>query len=193
MDAHETHETIHEAGAKHGNRGIAILISILAAALAMSEMGGKSAQHASLAANIEASNLWAFFQAKTVRQTVLRTAADQFDGIGPGAVPDRAEAMKTKSDRWRATIERYETEPSTGEGRVELAARAKTAEAARDKALAAYHLFEYGSAAFQLGIVLASASLITAVAALAWAAGGLGILGAVLSLFGWFAPTLVHL
>jgi hypothetical protein len=193
MDAHETHETIHEAGGKHGSRGIAILISILAAALAICQMGGKSAQHSSLAAHIESSNLWAFYQAKTVRQTVLRTAADQFDAIGPEVIPDRAEAMKIKSDRWRATLQRYETEPSTQEGRIELAARAKAAEATRDKSLAAYHLFEYGSAAFELGIVLASASVITAVVALAWAAGALGTIGAVLSLLGWFAPTLVHL
>jgi hypothetical protein len=193
MNIDEAHEKIHEAGAAHGSRGIAILISILAASLAICQMGGKNAQHISLAANIEASNLWAFFQAKTVRQTVLRTAADQFDAIGPEAIPDRADAMRIKTERWRATFDRYETEPSTQEGRVELAARAKTAEAVRDKALSAYHLFEYGSAAFELGIVLASASVITAVIALAWAAGALGIVGALLCALGWFAPTLVHL
>ena len=58
-----------------GNKGIALLISVLALVLAFSETLGKNAQTSALAHNIEASNLWAFFQAKTVRQTVLRTAA----------------------------------------------------------------------------------------------------------------------
>ena len=45
--------------------------------LAFSETLGKSAQTVVLDANIQASNLWSFFQAKTVRQTTLRTAAQQ--------------------------------------------------------------------------------------------------------------------
>jgi hypothetical protein len=192
MEAHETHEKIHEAGHQHGNRGIAILITVLAALLAICEMSGKSAQHESLARNIEASNLWAFFQAKTIRQTVLRTGADGFETIGPESIPGRSEAVTRRIERWRQTADRYETEPSTNEGRVELAARAKAAEAVRDKSLAAYHLFEYGSAAFQLAIVLASASVITAMVALAWVAGGLGVVGAGLLLLGWIAPTAVH-
>jgi hypothetical protein len=137
MEVQETHERIHEAGHAPGNRGIAILIVVLAALLAICEMGGKSSQHQSLATNIEASNLWAFFQAKTIRQTVLRTAADEFEAIGADAVPGRADAITRRIERWRQTAERYESEASTNEGRVELAARAKAAEAIRDKALAA--------------------------------------------------------
>jgi Domain of unknown function (DUF4337) len=192
LEVHETHEKIHEAG--HASKGIAILITVLAALLAISEMGGKSAQNTSVAANIEASNLWAFFQAKTIRMTAVRTAAEALDVLGPGAVPpDRAEAVGKQVAKWQSTAERYDTEPSTQEGRRELAARAKVAEDRRDRALSAYHQFEYGSAAFQLAIVLASASVVTGVLALAYIAGGLGIVGIVLSMLGWFAPTLIHL
>jgi hypothetical protein len=193
MEIHETHEKIEEAGHQHGNKGVAILITVLAALLAICEMGGKSAQHTSLAANIEASNLWAFFQAKTIRQTVLRTADQVFETLGPDMAPARADHVAKRIELWRQTIARYESEPSTQEGRDELSARAKVAEARRDRALSAYHLFEYGSAAFQLAIVLASASIITAVAALVWVAGGLGLVGTALSIFGWFAPTAIHL
>jgi Domain of unknown function (DUF4337) len=194
MEVHEAHEKIHEAGHQQGFKGVAILITVLAALLALCEMSGKGAQHTSLAANIEASNLWAFFQAKTIRQTVLRAADQAFETLGPDiAPPGRAENYAKRIELWRQTVERYETEPSTQEGRTELAARAKIAEAKRDKALAAYHLFEYGSAAFQIAIVLASASVITAMIALAWVAGGLGVLGVAAMLVGWLAPTLVHL
>jgi hypothetical protein len=58
------------------NRKIAVLIAVLAAFLAISEMGGKSAQTEVLIQQVEGSNMWSFFQAKTVRQTVVRTAAE---------------------------------------------------------------------------------------------------------------------
>ena len=45
-----------------GNKGVALLISVLALVLALSETLGKSAQTTALGYNIEASNLWAFFQ-----------------------------------------------------------------------------------------------------------------------------------
>jgi hypothetical protein len=54
-------------------------------------------------------------------------------------------------------------------------------------------MFEYGSAAFQLAIVLASAAALTRVMGLAIAAAALGLAGAALTLLGFVAPTLIHL
>src|ERR1700682_719050 len=124
-----------------GNKGVALLISVLALVLAFSETLGKGAQTAGLAYNIEASNLWAFFQAKTIRQTVLRTAAEEIEAAAPG------EAAKKQAAKWKETAERYQSEPETGEGRKELAARAKEAEKKRDRSMAAYHHYELASAA----------------------------------------------
>src|ERR671933_1900389 len=104
-EIHETHEKIHEAG--HRNKGIAVLITALAAMLAIAEMGGKSAQNSSVASNIEAANLWAFFQAKTIRQTTLRTAADSLEAVGTeGLAPDRADTVSKQVAKWRETAER---------------------------------------------------------------------------------------
>ncbi|MCT4475293.1 DUF4337 domain-containing protein [Bosea spartocytisi] len=194
MDTREHQEAIKEAVHNHGNRRVALLIAVLAAFLALTEMRGKGAQLDSLAANIEAANLWSFFQAKTIRQTTLRTAAEGLDAVGGAGLPtDRAEAVVKRVQAWRATAERYETEPSTNEGRKELIARAKSAEAQRDRALSAYHLYEYGAAGLQLAIVLASASLIAGVAWLTWLGGALGAVGVAFAVLGWLAPTLVHL
>jgi len=170
-----------------GNKGIAMLISVLALVLAFSETLGKSAQTSALAMNIEASNLWAFFQAKTIRQTVLRTAAEQIETSSP------SESSKKQIAKWRETAQRYQNEPETGEGREQLAARAKEAEKKRDRAMAAYHHYELASAAMQIAIVLASASIITAMPVLVWVAGALGLLGVVFCGIGVFAPTAVHL
>ncbi|HEY3073900.1 MAG TPA: DUF4337 domain-containing protein [Burkholderiales bacterium] len=177
----------HGHGDHGGNKGVALLISVLALVLAFSETLGKSAQTAALAYNIEASNLWAFFQAKTIRQTVLRTAAEQTEAYGTDG-----EGQK-QVKKWKDTAQRYQSEPETGEGRDQLAARAKDAEKKRDTSMAAYHHYELASAAVQIAIVLASASIIAEIIALAWIGAGLGVLGAVFCVIGFFSPTAVHL
>src|SRR5258706_13727603 len=170
-----------------GNKGVALLISLLALVLAFSETLGRGAQTTALAMNIEASNLWACFQAKTIRQTVLRTAAEEL----PITVSD--EKAKKQIEKWGGTATRYQNEPETGEGRDQLAARAKEAEKKRDRSMAAYHHFELASAAVQIAIVLASASIITSMPILVWIAGALGLLGVVFCGIGFFAPMAVHL
>ena len=176
----------HGHGDHGGNKRIALLISLLALVLAFSETLGKSAQTAALAYNIEASNLWAFFQAKTIRQTVLRTAAEEVEA---GHATDM---QKKQVAKWRDTAQRYQSEPETNEGRDQLAARAK-AEKKRDTSMAAYHHYEVASAAVQIAIVLASASIIAEIMALAWIGAGLGVLGVVFCAIGFLAPNSVHL
>lgn len=177
----------HGHGEHGGNKGVALLISVLALVLAFSETLGKGAQTNALALNIEASNLWAFFQAKTIRQTVLRTAAEEV------AISEKGDAAKKQVDKWRETAQRYQNEPETGEGRDQLAARAKDAEKKRDRSMAAYHHYEVASAAVQIAIVLASASIIAEIAALVWVAAGLGAVGILFCVIGFFFPTAVHL
>ena len=170
-----------------GNKGVALLISVLALVLALSETLGKSAQTTALGYNIEASNLWAFFQAKTIRQTTLRAAAEQMEVLSD------SEKAKKQIETWKKTAARYQDEPDTGEGRDQLAARAKVAEKKRDLALAAYHHFEMSSASVQIAIVLASASIITTMPALFWGAGVLGVVGIGFCVIGFWFPTSVHL
>src|SRR2546423_5194912 len=175
------------------NKKVALLIAILAALLAFSETLGKSAQTEALSRNIEAANLWSFFQAKTVRMTTVRTALEQAEVQLPGASGEANQVLAKRIDDWRKTAARYDSEPDTGEGRKELAQRAKTAEAKRDRSLAAYHQYETASAALQIAIVLASAEVITGVVFLVWAAGGLGLLGLIFTVIGFLGPTAIHL
>jgi len=188
----------HGHGAEgHGsaeNKRIALLISVLALFLALSETLGKSAQTTGLDKNIEASNLWSFFQAKTIRMTVLRTATESAElELAQITTPKAKEALEQRIAGWRKSAERYDSEPETREGRKELAARAKDAEKIRDRSLAAYHHYELASAGLQIAIVLASASIVTGILVLAWAAIGLGIVGVIFCGIGFFAPFSVHL
>jgi hypothetical protein len=84
------------------------------------------------------------------------------------------ERMQKRVDGWKATVARYESEPDTQEGRKELMARAKAAEADRDHLKHRNEKFEMASGLLQIAIVIASASIITGIGLLAWAAGGLG-------------------
>jgi hypothetical protein len=74
-----------------------------------------------------------------------------------------------------------------------LPAGALKENARRSRPLAAYHLFEIGSAASQLAIVLASAAIITGVTLLVYMAGALGIVGIGFGVIAWLAPTMLHL
>ena len=176
------------------NKKIALLIAVIALCLALSETLGKGAQTESISKNVEASNLWAFFQAKSIRRTVVQTASEQ-SKLSLGTVSDDAAkaAAQKQIDDWQKTAERYRSDPKSGEGQEQLSERAKHAEEERDLAEAKYHHYELASAAFQIGIVLASATIITGIIALAWISGLLALAGIAFTALGVFVPHLLHL
>jgi len=198
----EAHEAAHEA-AEHleeghhestsTNRRVALLIAVLALFLSFSETLGKSSQTNAISFNVQASDLWAFFQAKTIRATQLRVGADAMAvDMVAAADPALKAAQQKQIEEWRKTADRYDSDPQSHEGRKELAERAKHAEEKRDHALARYHNFEIASAAFQIAIVLASATVITGIVALAYLAGLLGLGGLAFTAIGLLAPELIE-
>src|SRR5436190_7752289 len=202
MSAHENLE--HAEHAQHAahegghNKQIALIISVLALFLAFSETFGKSSQTSALNFQIEASNLWNFFQAKNIRRTATIVASEQ-GKIELASATDAARkaALAKQIDEWTKTAARYRSEPEAadgkGEGTVELARRAIEEQQHRDDALAKYHHYEFASAAFQIGIVLASATVITGMVVLSYLAGGLGVIGLAFMAFGLIAPHVLHL
>ena len=197
------HEEGHKGGGGHGgghdsqNKRIALVISVLALFLAFSETLGKSAQTSALNFQIEASNLWNFFQAKNIRRTftIVATESAKIDLTTTGDAARKA-ALAKQVDDWSKTAARYRSEPEAGDGKgegtVELMRRAKEMEHERDISLNKYHYFEFASAALQIGIVLCSAAVITGIILLVWIAGGLGVLGLAFMAMALFFPQ-VHL
>jgi Domain of unknown function (DUF4337) len=195
MSAHENLEHLeHAEHASHGgNKRIALLISVLALFLALSEMGGKSAQTEAVTLNVQANDLWSFFQAKTIRMAVLSTAAEQMQiEADRAADPILRDRLTTKIAEWKGNIARYDDDAKSNEGRKQLMERARRAEQHRDELLARYHNFEFASAAFQIGIVLASAEVITSMVVLGWLSGLAGLIGLGFSAVGTWVPH-VHL
>ena len=210
--SHGVHAVQHEAehqmehDAKHGGHGeghdklnkrVALLIAFMALFLAFSETLGKSAQTAALNYQIEASNLWNFFQAKNIRRTATIVASESAKIDLVGADDAKKAALAKQIDEWTKTAARYQSEPEAaggkGEGTRELSRRAIEEQEKRDVALAKYHHYEVASAAFQIGIVLASATVITGMVALSFLAGALGLVGIAFMGIGLFAPHAVHL
>jgi hypothetical protein len=124
----------------------------------------------------------------------VQTTSDQAR-LSLGQMGDEAAkaTLQKQIDDWKKIADRYRSEPETGEGQDQLSARAKRAEEERDLAMAKYHHFEVASAAFQIGIVLASATIITGMIALAWISGLLALTGIAFTAIGLFAPHALHL
>jgi hypothetical protein len=177
-------EAVEEA---KDNKRVALLIAALALALALTEVAGDDAKTEAQMKNVESANLWAFFQAKTVRQTAVRGLSEMLPLLTPRA--GREAEVERLLERWRATTERWETEPDTGEGRRELMARAKQAEQERDEAIRMDGRYDTASALLQVGIVMASAAIITGTAILVWAGAALGGAGAALSVLTYLGVT----
>ena len=193
-EAAEQHEHLeHAAHGSGSGKKIAILIAVLAAILAVVESGGKAKQTEQLSKNIDASDTYSFYQAKTIRSSLLRASSSMVEAVLPEGLPDDRKAkVAALLGKWKEDADRYDSDPKGGEGRKELIEKAKHLTAERDEAAMAYHNFEYGAAALQLSIVLASASVITGMPVLAGVAIGLGSVGAGLGWAGWFAPDLLH-
>lgn len=180
------------------NKKVALLIAVIALCLAFSETLGKSAQTSALNYQIEASNLWNFFQAKNIRRTNTIVASEAMKTDLATATDESRKAILSKQiAEWDKSSARYRSEPEAGggkgEGTVELARRAVEEQKKRDDALAKYHHYEVASAAFQIAIVLASATVITGMLILSYISVGLAILGIGFVAIGLFAPHLVHL
>src|ERR1700746_1538467 len=102
-EAHEEMEHAeHAEHAAHSNKGIALLISVLALFLALSETFGKSAQTGAISDNVKASDTWAFYQAKTIRSSAMQIAA-QTVTIEQAATTDPAvkAAQEKQIDSWK--------------------------------------------------------------------------------------------
>ncbi len=180
MEVTEANElTELNEGHSHKSR-TALTISILAMVLAISNLGGSNAMKDSTQENILASNAYSFYQAKTIRQTSLKIAVTDLE-LQLAREPQMPSAVKElhqkKIEDYKKTIERYESEPETKEGKKELLAKAKAHEHERDHAMRQDPWFDYAEGMLQIAIVLLSVSIIGGIAVFYWVGSLLGALG----------------
>ena len=144
-----------------------MVINVFALLLAVNAYFAGSYSSLILNNTIKANDTWAFYQAKSMKQTMAEYARD-----------DALRAKDTKrAEELTAKIDRYENEPK--DGKKDLMVKAKKLEADRDEAKLRSPWLGYASTAYQMAIVLLSASILAVSMPLFWGSfvvAGLGIL-----------------
>ncbi len=168
---HDAEKAEHDAGDRFRARA-ALIIAFLAVLLAISSLGGGNVGEDMVHANIQASDTWAFYQAKNVRQTVNKLAADEreADLLLHGGTTSAAarKDIEEKIAKYRETADRYDSEPDPkdptnplkGEGKKQLSAQAKNWESQRERAEEQDANFDFAEVLFQIGIVLGSVAIL---------------------------------
>jgi hypothetical protein len=126
------------------------VITVLAAMLAINTLMGGANSSRILNNTIDANNTWAFYQAKSIKQTLAEMAYE--DAVRSG---DRKKAADLQ-----AKIDRYESDPKSGEGKQELMGKARAHEAVRSEAKNRSPWYTYAGSLFQIAIVLLTASIL---------------------------------
>ncbi len=189
MEAQEAAEAMeHEHGTPFKSKA-ALQISVLALILAIANLGGSNSTKSANEHDLAASNVYAFYQSKSVKQTQYKLGVDQMEiqlSAADKLSPATKEKIEKKLSDYRKNIERYESEPETGEGKKELLAKAKQEEAIRDLYVRKDPWFDYGASLLQIAIVLASVAIVIGSTLLLSGSLVVGILGTLGVLNGFF-------
>ena len=154
-----------------------MVINVFALLLAVNAWYGGKLGSTVLNNTIKANDTYSFYQAKSIKQSLAEQNLYEAQHNGDKA---RAADMAAK-------IDRYENEP--GEGKKDLMAKAKKLEAERDEAKNRSPWIGYASTAYQMAIVVLSASILAVSMYLFWASfavAGFGLLLSLNGLFLWF-------
>ena len=146
------------------------VITVIAALLAVNTYISNGNSSKVLNNTIKANDTWAFFQAKSIKQTLAEQSLD--DAIARGD--------KAKAEKLQAKIARYESDPVTGEGKKELMEKARKLEQERDEVRKSGPWMTFSGMAYQLGIVLLSASILAVSMPLFWGSIVVSAVGALL-------------
>ena len=168
------------------NRWVGVYIGVLAVLLAICNVGGANASKDATRANIEASNTWAFYQAKNIRRTSYLLAAGELElllATQPGLGDAARKMVEDKIKSYRTEADRLKNDPEDGTDK--LLSKARSLEVDRDIALRRDPYFDWSQALLQIAIVLASVHLIIGNFLLLGLSGGLAGLGILLMLNGY--------
>ena len=160
---------------ENAGRNAAVVVSVMAAMLAIASLAGSRSSTEAILAQAKASDTWNEFQANSLKRHVNLDDAAQLRIVAAGG-PAAAEAEKQAASLEQAVKDKYQPAQD------DLMPRAQELEHERDLAEARHRGFQTSEAAFQLGIVLSSISIVARARWLLFAGGGLGVIGMVLGL-----------
>jgi len=182
-----------EEASERFRRRVAVVIGVLAALLAITALGADQARETTINSNIRASDAFAFYQAKNIRQTSYQLAVTNLRVVlqtSPTLPAATRHSIQARIASYSTTIARYEDGPTGGgQGKKQLLEQARHFEEERDRAERQVPSFNYAQALFQIAIVLSSVSIVASSRPLVLVASGLGLVAFLLMLNGY----VVHL
>jgi hypothetical protein len=175
-------EELEERRDKTFSRRVALVTAVYAVILAVASLGGNNAMKEMLLAQQEASNQWAYYQSKVIREhlnrgnkLVLETQLAEPSAL-KGAEREKVEALTRKfaDEEKRMNVDKKEIEP-----------KAKAAEVERDRNQAKDPYFDYAEVLLQIAIVCASVSILSSSRPMFWFSSLLAVLGGLATLNGF--------
>jgi len=177
-------EELEELRGKKFTKRVALITAIFAVVLAITSLGGNNAMREMLLAQQQASDQWAFYQAKVIREHLYRSQKLRLEidliergSVMKSEVKERVEAMLKKLTGEEA---RYNAEKK------EIENEAKKLEHERDVNRGKDPYFDYAEVLLQIAIVMASVSILSGSRPVFYFALTGAILGAFFSLNGFF-------
>ena len=175
-------EELEERRDKAFSRRVALVTAIYAVILAIASLGGNNAMKEMLLAQQEASNQWAYYQSKVIREHLNRGSklvlemqlAEPSSLRGPEREKVEGLARKFADEEKRMNVDKKEIEP-----------KAKAAEAERDRNQLKDPYFDYAEVLLQIAIVCASVSILSTSRPMFWFSSVLAVLGALSTVNGF--------
>ena len=185
METHEVIEHAHRAqeateGGERFGRRAAVLVSVLAALLAIASLAGNRASTEAILAQQKASDAYNEYQANSLKRHVNEDLAAQVRILAAGG-PNESQATQQARDLELAVQQKYRPNQDA------LLPKAQQLEHDRDESEQRHQVLQMAEAALQLGIVLASIAIVARSVPLVWAGGGLGVVGLLLVVNGFLA------
>jgi Domain of unknown function (DUF4337) len=151
-------EELEEIKAKTFTKRIALTTAIFAVLLAITSLGGNNAMKEMLLSQQQASDQWAFYQSKALREHLYKTNGLRIEAEllerGAGMKPEAKKGYEAMLKEMRMQETRY------GEEKKKIEEEAKHLEAERDKNLSRDPYFDYAEVLLQISIVMASISIL---------------------------------
>jgi len=151
-------EELKEIKAKTFTKRIALTTAIFAVLLAITSLGGNNAMKEMLLTQQQASDQWAFYQSKALREHLYKTNGLRIEmdilERGAGMKPEAKKRYQAMLRDMRAEETRY------GEEKKKIEEEAKHLETERDKNLSKDPYFDFAEVLLQISIVLASISIL---------------------------------
>jgi Domain of unknown function (DUF4337) len=155
---------------------VSVTISILAVLVAAVTLLGHRAHTEELLLQAQATDQWAYYQAKNIRLHEMQSIADLLDTLPP-ADKEKGEAMREK---YKKEVDRYNDDKS------DISDKAKDLEKERDLVSHRADRFDGGEALLEVGLVICSITLLTK-RRIFWYSGMLvGAAGVLLAATGFF-------